>query len=185
MSTPAITTGLDGVIASGNVPTWIVQEADMTPALTDQSTSIPASVLSAAGTVKADCYHDMGDVSFTRTQQTRDRKRACEKITVTVKTGETIDGTITAIYDQQQLGADADINAVYEATPEGSTIYVVIAYGHDSMSATPPAYADVYRGKVQMRSKNDPVDGEDLEYTATISADLYIEDAQVVDGSGE
>ena len=179
MSIPAIATGLDGVKASGNVPTWIVQEADVTPALTDASTSIPASVLSAAGTVKADCYHDMGDVSFTRTPTTRERKRACEKVTVTVKTGETIEGTVTAIYDQQKLGGEDTINAVYSALPEDSTVYVVIAYGHDSMSTTAPAYADVYRGKVQMRSKNDPVDGEDLEYTATISADLYIEDATV------
>ena len=184
MSVPAITTGLDGVIASGNVPTWIIQEADMTPVLTDQSESIDAAVLSAVGTVKADCYHDMGDITFSRTQTTRDRKRACEKITVTVTTGQTIDGTVTAIYDQQQLGSDAEINRVYEATPEGSTIYVVIAYGHDSMSATAPAYVDVYRGKVQMRSKNAPVDGEDLEYTANISADLYLEDVTVTPTAG-
>lgn len=179
MSVPAITTGLDGVIASGNAPTWIIQEADMTSVLTEESTSIPAAVLSAAGTVKTDCYHDMGDVNFTRTPTTRDRKRQCETVTVTVKTGETIDGSVTAIYDQQKLGASDEINAVYEATPEGSTVYVVIAYGHPSMSATPPAYVDVYRGKVQMRSKNAPVDGEDYEFTATISADLYIEDATV------
>lgn len=179
MSVPAITTGVDGVIASGNVPTWIVQEADMTPALTDQSTSIPASVLSASGTVKADCYHDMGDVTFTRTPTTRDRKRACEKITVTKKTGETIEGTVTAIYDQQALGGSDTINAVYEALPENSTVYVVIAYGHDSMSTADPSYVDVYRGEVSTRAKNDPVEGEDLEFTATLACDLYLQDVTV------
>lgn len=178
MSVPAISTGLDGVIASGNVPTWIVQEADMTPALTDQSTSIPAAVLSAAGTVKADCYHDMGDVSFTRTPTTRERKRACEKVSVSVKTGENIEGTVQAIYDQQAEAED-QINAVYQAVPEGSTVYVVIAYGHDSMSAEAPKRVDVYRGKVSTRAKNDPVEGEDLEFTATIAADLYLADVTV------
>lgn len=178
MSTPAITTGLDGVIASGNVPSWIIQEATVTEALTDQTTEIPADYLTAADTVKTDCYHDMGDIAFTRTATTRDRKRACEIVTVTVKTGETIDGTLTAIYDQQ-AGAEDEMNAVYAATPEGSTIYVAIAYGHRSTSAEPPAYVDIYRGNVQQRSKNTPVEGEDLEYTATISADLYLEDVAV------
>lgn len=178
MTVPAITTGVPGVIASGNVPTWIVQEADMTPTPTDATTSIPAAVLSAAGTVKADCYHDMGDVSFTRTPTTRDRKRACEKFTVSVKTGETIEGTVTAIYDQQADTSDS-INDVYDALPEQSTVYVVIAYGHDSMSTTPPKKADVYRGTVSTRAKNDPVEGEDLEFTATLACDLYLQDVTV------
>lgn len=180
MSVPAINTGLDGIIASGNVPTWIIQEADL-PNITESTTSIPGTALSAAGSVKADCYHNMGGVSFSRTATTRDRKRACEKVTVTVKTGETIEGTITAIYDQQ-ADADATINAVYAALPEESTVYVAIAYGHDSMSASAPKKVDIYRGKVSTRAKNDPVEGEDLEFTATIAADLYLEDVTVSAG---
>lgn len=182
MSVPVISTGLDGVIASGNVPTWIIQESAVTVPLTDESTEIPASLLSDPTTVKADCYHDMGDVTFTRTPITRDRKRACETVTVTVQTGETIDGTITAIYDQQ-AEAEAEINAVYAATPQGSTVYVAIAYGHRSTSSTPPLRVDIYRGVIQQRAKNVPVEGEDLEYTATISADLYLEDVDVT-GAG-
>lgn len=179
MSTPAITTGLDGIIASGNVPTWIIPESALT-GITDQTTSIAATVLSATGTVKADCYHNMGGVNFNRTSTTRDRKRACEKITVTKKTGETIEGSVEAIFDQQE-DADATIklNAVYDALPEKSTVYIAIAYGHDSMSATPPAKLDLYRGEVTMRAKNPIVEGEDMMFTATIAADLYLPDITV------
>ena len=136
MSQPAITTGLDGVTASGNVPTWIIQDAAVTTPLTDQTDSIPASLFSDESTVKIDCYHNMGDVQFTRTPTTRERKRACEKVTVTRKTGETIEGTIQAIYDQQ-ADADAVINAAYSAVPEGATVYIAIGYGHDSNDGLP------------------------------------------------
>lgn len=183
MSTPAITTGVDGVIASGNVPTWIIQEDAVETPMTDKTTSIPASLLSAPTTVKADCYHNMGGVNFTRTPTTRDRKRACEKVTVTVRTGQTIEGTIEAVYDQQAEDGDK-VNAVYDATPEQSTIYVAIAYGHDSTSPEVPKKVDIYRGDVQTRAKNQPVEGEDLMYTATLSADLYLEDVTVTADAG-
>jgi hypothetical protein len=180
MSQPAITTGLDGVTASGNVPTWIIQDAAVTTPLTDQTEAIPASLFSDESTVKIDCYHNMGDVQFTRTPTTRERKRACEKVTVTRKTGETIEGTIQAIYDQQE-DADAVINAAYSAVPEGATVYVAIGYGHDSHDGL-PARVDIYRGDVTMRSKNQPVEGEDLMFTSTISADLFLEDVTVTPG---
>jgi len=175
-------TGVDGVIASGNVPTWIIQDSVITPPLTNESTSIPLAALNDPTTVKADCHHNMGDVSFTRTPTTRDRKRACETVTVTVKTGETIEGTISAVYDQQ-AAAGAIINAVYDATPEGATVYVAIAYGHPSHETVDATtVVDVYRGKVQMRAKNVPVDGEDLTFTATLATDLYLEDVTLTTG---
>lgn len=177
MSQPAITTGLDGVTASGNVPTWIIQDATVGTPLTDQTTSIDGAWFTADETVKIDCYHNMGDVNFTRTPTTRERKRACEKVTVTRKTGETIEGTIQAIYDQQ-ADADALINAAYSAVPEGVTVYVAIGYGHDSNDGL-PSRVDIYRGDVTMRSKNQPVEGEDLMFTSTISADLFLEDVTV------
>lgn len=177
MSQPAITTGLDGVIASGNVPTWIIQESAITVPFTDQTTEIPAEAFTDPTTVKIDCYHNMGDVAFTRTPTTRERKRACEKVTVTRKTGETIEGTIQAIYDQQ-AGAEDQINAAYEAVPEGQTVYTAIGYGHDSHDGL-PARVDIYRGDVTMRSKNQPVEGEDLMFTSTVSADLFLEDVTV------
>lgn len=177
MSQPPISTGLDGVTASGNVPTWIIQESAITTPLEDGATTIPAEVFSDETTVKIDCYHNMGDVNFTRTPVTRERKRACEKVTVTRKTGETIEGTVQAIYDQQ-AEADAVINAAYASVPEGQMVYVAIGYGHDSAQGT-PTKVDVYRGDVTMRSKNQPVEGEDLMFTSTISAEKFWEDLEV------
>lgn len=177
MSTPALSTGLDGVTASGNVPTWIIQESAITTPLEEGATTIPAEVFEDPTTVKIDCYHNMGDVNFTRTPVTRERKRACEKVTVTRKTSETIEGTIQAIYDQQ-AEADDIINAAYAAVPEGQTVYTAIGYGHDSAQGT-PSRVDVYRGDVTMRSKNQPVEGEDLMFTSTVSADHFWEDLEV------
>lgn len=180
MSSPIMSaTGVDGVIASGNVPTWIIQEATIPTPLVTGDTEIPLAALNAVDTVKADCHHNMGDVSFSRTANTRDRKRACETITVTVKTGETIEGTIQAVYDQQ-ADADAIINAVYTALPEGAVVYVALAHGwpsHDD--PTEDTVVDIYRGRVQMRAKNVPVDGEDLTFTSTLAVDLFLEDVHL------
>lgn len=177
MSQPLITTGLDGVTASGNVPTWIIQDASVTTPFTDQTETISSALFTDDSTVKIDCYHNMGDVNFTRTPTTRERKRACEKVTVTRKTGETIEGTVQAIYDQQ-AAAEELINAAYESVPEGVTVYVAIGYGHDSHDGL-PSRVDIYRGDVTMRAKNQPVEGEDLMFTSTISADLFLEDVTV------
>lgn len=179
MSQPAITTGLDGIVASGNVPTWIIPESALT-GITDQTNSIAATVLTAAGTVKADCYHNMGGISLNRTATTRDRKRACDKFTVTRKTGETIEAAVEAIFDQQEeADATVKLNAVYDALPEKSTVYIAKAYGHDSTSATPPKKLDLARGEVTMRAKNPEVEGEDLTFTATLAVDLYLPDITV------
>lgn len=176
MSQP-ITIGLDGITASGNVPTWVIQKATLTEPLTDDTTSIPGSAFTAADTVKIDCYHNMGDVNFSRTPQTRERKRACEKVTVSRKIGETIEGTIQAIYDQQADAADV-INRAYAALPEQADVIIAIGYGHDSHDGL-PSRVDVYEGDVSMRSKNQPVEGEDLMFTASISAARFLEDVTV------
>lgn len=169
-------TGVDGVIAGGNTPTWIVQEATVKTPLTSKSLGFPLEALTAATTVKADCHMDMDGVEITRETKTRDRQRMCEKVTVTVPTGETVNGSITAIYDQQAEAA-ALINAVYTALPEGATVYVVRAYGLDS-NTEPSAKTkvDVVRAKVSQRNKNQPVAGEDLMATATLAGDLYLQD---------
>lgn len=171
-------TGLDGVIASGNAPTWIVQEAKVTKPLREGDKSFPLALLTDATTAKIDCHLNMGDVNFTRTPTTRDRKRACEKITSQIRTGQTVEAEIKAIYDQQAEAA-AVINAAYTSLPEGSTVYVIQAYGLDSHTAptATKTKVDVYRGKVQTRMKNQPVDGEEYTFTANLSCDLYIEDA--------
>lgn len=171
--------GLDGVIASGNAPTWIIQENLITDPLREGDTEFPLALLSDPTTAKIDCHLNMGDVNFTRTPTTRERKRACETITSQIRTGQTIDGEIVAVYDQQ-ADANAVINAAYSSLPEQATVYVAQAYGLESHTEPTTANrVDVYRGTVQTRSKNVPVDGEEFRFTATLSCDLYIEDAQL------
>ena len=95
-------TGMEGVIASGNTPLWIVQPETIGSPLTDQAKTFPlAALTTATDTVKADCHMNMDGFSATRSLTNRDRKRMCEKFTQSVKTGESIDLTLTAIYDQQ------------------------------------------------------------------------------------
>jgi hypothetical protein len=182
------TTGVDGVKAGGNTPVWIIQEADMDPALTSTSTNFPLSVLSAETTVRADCYLNLDGLGMTRNLETEERQRMCEKVKVKRKTGETIDGTITTVYDQQ-ADADDEINAVYTALPENAQVYIAQAFGWDSDKVpTTDTKFDVHRAKVQQRTKNQPVAGEDLTVTAELSADLYLQDISPeggVDGGGD
>ena len=95
------TIAVEGVTAAGRVPTWIIPAALVTAPPTEGTWSIPLSVLTNAAVIKADCYYDLGDVNITRTAQTRTRQRACQVVAQTIKTGETIDVTIAAVYDQQ------------------------------------------------------------------------------------
>lgn len=175
---PAIapTTGVDGVKAGGNTPVWIVQNATITIPLTAQSTSFPLTALSAESTVKADCLMNMDGYSMSRTATTTERQRMCEAITVKRKTGETIEGELTALFDQQATSS-AIINAVYTAMPENATVYIAQAFGLAANAApTAKTKVDVYRVTVTQRNKNQPVAGEDLMFTASLSADLYLQD---------
>ena len=173
------TTGVDGIIAGGNTPVWIIQEAQIVEPLTEHTTKLSASLLTATTTAKIDCYMNMDGMSVTRTPSTKERQRMCEKVKQSVKTGETIDIEITAIYDQQAQAAD-EINVAYTALPEDATVYIVRAYGLDS-TVTPTASnkVDIIRGTVQQRNKNNPVAEEDLMFTTTLSGDLMVQDVQL------
>lgn len=172
-------TAVDGIIAGGNTPAWLVQEEEITQPLVAGAISFPLAALTADTTVKIDCHLDMDGIDVTRNATTRERQRMCEKIKTEIKTGETISGSITSIYDQQAT-SEALINAVYTALPEGRTVYLVRAYGLDAHKpATEATKVDVLRIEVQQRNKNNPVAGEDLEFTATFSADLYLPDVKL------
>ena len=171
------TIAVEGVTAAGRVPTWIIPAALVTAPPTEGTWSIPLSVLTNAAVVKADCYYDLGDVNITRTAQTRTRQRACQQIAQTIKTGETIDVTVAAVYDQQEAMTE-DVNLVYAAVPEGADVYVARAYGWDS-SLTPTASTviDLVRGDVQSRMKNEPTSAdEDLKFTATLAGSAFYPD---------
>ena len=94
-----------------------------------------------------------------------------------IKTGETIDITISAVYDQQEATSD-DVNKVYAALVEGAEVYVAQAFGWDSkVTPTTATVIDLWKGTVQMKTKNQPTSpDEDLKFTGTISGSAYFAD---------
>lgn len=164
-----------GITAAGMVSTFIIQKADL-----PNPPELTMAALTAAATVRIDCWLDMGDVSFSRTPNEREVQRACSKIASKIKVGETIEGEITAIYDQQAESTET-INRVYGALPEGAEVYIYRAYGFDS-SLDPKVgmKGDLYEGNVQMVSKNEPANpDEDLKFTSQIAATNYWPDVAV------
>ena len=168
-------TAVEGVVAAGRVPTWIIPEASITtPPSGDGPWSIPLSALTGAGAVKIDCYYDFGDITVERADQTKPRQRACQVVAETIKVGETIDVTLAGVYDQQEPLA-ADVNKAYAALPEDERVYIAQAFGHDSsLAPTSATVVDLIRGTVQSRMKTQPTSpDEDLKFSATISGSGY------------
>ena len=177
-------TAIEGVVAAGRVPTWIIPAASISADPATGAWVIPLSALTGATTVKIDCHYDFGDVTVSRTPQTKSRQRACQTVAETIAIGETIDVTISAVYDQQEAAA-ADVNEAYAAMPAGASVYIAQAFGWDS-ATTPDAtiVVDLIKAKVQTRTKNQPATGdEDLKFTATISASDYFEDVPMSEGT--
>ena len=168
---------IDGVLAAGNLPTWIIPASAITTPPSEENPSIPLAAFSGATTVKADCYMDWGGFSLTRTPTTRERQRMCQKVRETIQTGETIDASLTAVYDQQSALTE-EVNKVYAALPAGAEVYIARAYGWDTDTAPTVAMkVDLIRGTVQARTKNEPANAdEDLKVTATIPGSVIWED---------
>lgn len=174
------TTAIEGVVAAGRVPTWIVPAALVTTAPAEGAWEIPLSVLSNAAVIKADCYYDAGDITITRTAQTRARQRMCQKVAQTITTGETIDVTLSAVYDQQEAMTEV-VNKVYAAVPEGADVYILQAFGWDqAVTPTVATVVDAVRGTVQQRMKNQPTTpDEDLKFQVTISGSAFYSDVEL------
>ena len=170
-------TAIEGVVAAGRVPTWVIPTASIPTEPTEGTNSVPLAALTGASSTKIDCYYDFGDVSVSRSPQTKSRQRACQTVAQTIKIGETIDVTISAVYDQQAAAADA-VNKAYSALPEGTEVYIAQAFGHEAaVDPTSATKIDLMRGTVQFRMKNQPTSPEeDLKFTATISVSGYWED---------
>lgn len=170
-------TAVDGVVAAGHVPTWIIPAASLVTEPTEATWSIPLSALTGGTTVKADCHMDMGDLSITRSANTKSRQRMCQIVAETVKVGETIDIELSSVFDQQQAGTVA-INKVYAALPEKAVVFIAQAFGWDSATApTASTKIDLYKATVQFRSKNQPTSlDEDLKFKATLSGSAYWQD---------
>ena len=177
-------TAIEGVVAAGRVPTWIIPAASITTDPTTGAWSIALAAITGATTIKADCYLDPGDIQISRAATTRTRQRLCQTVAENIKTGETIDITLSAVYDQQEATSE-DVNKVYAALVEGAEVYVAQAFGWDS-TATPTTATviDLWKGTVQMKTKNQPTSvDEDLKFTATISGSAFFADVALIAGT--
>lgn len=170
-------TAIEGVVAAGRVPTWIIPAATITADPVTGTWSIPLAALTGVTTVKTDCHLDAGDITISRTAQTRTRQRLCQIVSESIKTGETIDITISAVYDQQEAMTE-EVNDVYAALAEGAEVYVAQAFGWDStVTPTTATVIDLWKGTVQMKTKNQPTSAdEDLKFTATITGSAFFAD---------
>ena len=170
-------TAVTGVVAAGRVPTWIIPAASITVDPVVGTWSIPLTALTGVTTVKADCHMDAGDLSVTRTPTSKTRQRMCQTVAETVSTGETIDITLSAVFDQQQLST-VTVNKVYAALPEGSVVYLAQAWGWDSgLTPTTSTKIDLFKATVQTRTKTQPTTfDEDLKFQALLSGSAYFAD---------
>ena len=177
-------TAIEGVVAAGRVPTWIIPAASITTDPTTGTWGIALAAITGGTTIKADCYLDAGDIQISRAAQTRTRQRLCQTVAEQIKTGETIDITISAVYDQQEETSDA-VNKVYAALVEGAEVYVAQAFGWDStVTPTTATVIDLWKGTVQMKTKNQPTSpDEDLKFTATISGSAFFPDVALLAGT--
>ena len=177
-------TAIEGVVAAGRVPTWIIPAASITTDPTTGAWNIALAAITGGTTIKADCYLDPGDIQISRAATTRTRQRLCQTVAENIKTGETIDITLSAVYDQQEATSE-DVNKVYAALVEGAEVYVAQAFGWDS-TATPTTATviDLWKGTVQMKTKNQPTSvDEDLKFTATISGSAFFADVALIAGT--
>lgn len=143
-------TAVAGITAAGRQPVWAIQMSALTEPVTDDTESIPLAAVT--GGQKLDCYYDFGGLTLDRTATTRSRQRACQKVAEEIKIGETISGTLTIVWDQQQLNAsdpEVIVNDAYKALPEGAEVYLFIAHGWDSdEDPTAETIGDLWRVRV-------------------------------------
>lgn len=165
-------TVMEGVTAGSHSPIKIIPAALVVQDPTTGAYSIPLSAVNGAGVVQIDGYLDAGDVSVSRSPQTRTRQRLSQATAQNVTIGETVDITVSAVYDQQ-ADDGAEINAAYDAMPKGAEVYVAQAFGWFSGDAwTTATKIDLAKGTVQSRYKNQPTSGdEDLKFSSLVSVE--------------
>lgn len=178
------TTAIEGVVAAGHVPIFVIPAASIPSDPTELANSIPLAAVTGATTTKIDCYLDAGDVSFSRSEQTRTRQRLCQTIAETIKTGETIDITVSAVYDQQE-SSSADVNKAYASLAEGADVYVFVPWGWDSATTpTTSTVGDLWKGTVRSQDRNFPTSiDEDLKFTSIVSVSAQFKDVELTSGT--
>lgn len=164
--------GIKGVSSAGRQPIWVIQMETLT-SVTDATKSIPLTAVT--GGTKIDCYYNFGGVELTREPTTVERQRACEKVAQQIKIGETINGTITAIWDQQAT-AESEVNKAYTALPEGSEVFLFVANGWDTdQTPTAETKGDLWRVTVsQVDHTIAAAADEDLMFRSTLTGSLFL-----------
>lgn len=168
---------IPGVNAAGRQPVYIFPSTEV-PDLTDATTSIPLAVVTAG--TKIDCYYNFGGVELTREAITKEQQRACQKVAETIKIGETISGSITAVFDQQAT-SEAEVNKAYAALPEGGEVIMFVAHGWDTdVAPTAETKGDVWRMTVSQVHKGIAASAEeDITFTATLNGSMYVSDVSL------
>lgn len=165
---------ISGVNAAGRQPVYVFPATEASD-INDSTTTLPLAAITAA--TKIDCYYNFGGVELTREPITTEQQRACQKVAETVKIGETISGTITAVFDQQAIST-AEVNKAYAALPEGGEVILFVAHGWDTDTApTAKTKGDAWRMTVSQVHKGIAASAEeDVTFTATLNGSLYLSD---------
>lgn len=165
-------TGIKGVSSAGRQPIWVIQ-ATALENVTDETKSIPLATVTAG--TKIDCYYNFGGIELTREPTTVERQRACEKVAQQIKIGETINGTINAVWDQQ-AAAEAEVNKAYSALPEGGEVFLFIANGWDTdKEPTAETKGDLWRVTVSQKDHTVAASAdEDLMFRATLTGSQFL-----------
>ena len=166
-------TRIPGVQAAGMQPIWAFQLDDVTTPITDDTTSIPLSLLTEGQ--KLDCYMDFGDWTLDRTANTRTRQRMCQKIAEEIPIGETIAGAITIVHDRQAASTE-QVNLAYEALPRGGEVVLAVAHGWDQGDdPTVDTVVDLWVVTVSMVKHLVATSPDaELKAEATLAGSLYV-----------
>jgi len=118
------------------------------PNINSSTTEISKSAVIDKAT-KIDCFYQIGEIEFEQDTETEEEQFACEanprETVISTKTT----ATVTIVWDQQK-DLTEDINAAYNALPEGSDVILFIAHGHPSdQEVKPGTVGDVYVMNVQ------------------------------------
>lgn len=165
---------IPGVNAAGRQPIYVFPATEA-PGLTGATKTLPLTAVTAG--TKIGCYYDFGGVELNREPITTERQRACQKVAETIRIGETISGTITAVFDQQAT-SEAEVNKAYAALPEGGEVILFVAHGWDTdIAPTAKTKGDAWRMTVSQVHKGIAASAEeDVTFTATLNGSLYLSD---------
>lgn len=116
-------------LAAGREPIYVAPLSTFPEVSSATKEVSKAKVIDLA--TKIDCFFQIGDIEFEQDTETEEEQFACEtnprETVISTKTT----ATVTIVWNQQEE-LTADINAAYNALPEGSDVILFIAHGHAS-----------------------------------------------------